>query len=179
MTEYYLDIETTGLNPNSDQIITIQYQKLDPLGKLRILKSWESSESKIIEEFLEIFLKEGIETWKFIPVGYNLNFDFRFLSIRAKEVLEIEISRDWFDSKPKIDIKDTYIIARQGEFRGTTLTNLVKKQGENLDIPQLFLDKKYQMIENYVVDETKRFIHLYLFLKHNLGALFDEYKPLQ
>ena len=69
MTEYYLDIETTGLDPNSDQIITIQYQKLEPLGKLKVLKSWESSESQIIEEFLEIFVKEGKETWNFIPVG--------------------------------------------------------------------------------------------------------------
>jgi len=29
MTNFYLDIETTGLNPRKDKIITIQYQELD------------------------------------------------------------------------------------------------------------------------------------------------------
>ena len=46
MPGYYLDIETTGLDPESDQIITIQYKKIGfasakPEGPLIILKSWK------------------------------------------------------------------------------------------------------------------------------------------
>ncbi|KKK91948.1 hypothetical protein LCGC14_2707790, partial [marine sediment metagenome] len=29
MVNYYLDIETTGLDPKTNKIITIQYQRLD------------------------------------------------------------------------------------------------------------------------------------------------------
>lgn len=178
MVEYYLNFETTGLDPNTDQIVTIQYQKLDPLGKLRILKSWETSEKDILKEFINIFYKDGKDNWNFIPVGYNLNFEFRFLRIRAKRILDFDIDVYWFDSKPKIDVRDTYIIGRQGEFRGTSLDSLVKKEKGDVEIPKLFSEKKYDQIEDYVIDETKRFVHLYLFLKHRLRALFDEYKPL-
>ena len=42
---YYLDIETTGLDPLQDKIITIQYMELErntgkPVGPLKILKEW-------------------------------------------------------------------------------------------------------------------------------------------
>ena len=44
---YYLDIETTGLDPLRDKIITIQYMELErntakSVGPLKILKEWES-----------------------------------------------------------------------------------------------------------------------------------------
>jgi hypothetical protein len=46
LPEYYLDIETTGLDPKKDKIITIQYQRLGMLsgreeGPLTILRSWD------------------------------------------------------------------------------------------------------------------------------------------
>ena len=54
VAEYYFDMETTGLNFNTDKIITIQWQELDgmtgePVAELNILKSWESSEKEILE----------------------------------------------------------------------------------------------------------------------------------
>ena len=56
MASFYLDIETQGLDSEVDKIITIQYQKLkwgtnEPDGPLVILKSWESSEKEILEQF--------------------------------------------------------------------------------------------------------------------------------
>ena len=50
---YYLDIETTGLNPYQHKIITIQYMELErntakPIGPLKILKEWESDEKTIL-----------------------------------------------------------------------------------------------------------------------------------
>ena len=57
MGNYYLGIETTGLEPGNSKIITIQFQELDwkakPIGKLNILKEWESDEKSIIKEFIE------------------------------------------------------------------------------------------------------------------------------
>ena len=55
MTEYYFDTETTGFDPSEDKIITIQFQELDrftgkPIGDLKILKEWESSEKEILTE---------------------------------------------------------------------------------------------------------------------------------
>ncbi len=60
MPEYYFDIETNakGSKPDveNDEILTIQFQKLGTVsghkeGELTILKSWESSEKEILEQF--------------------------------------------------------------------------------------------------------------------------------
>ena len=58
MVNYYFDIETTGINPQEHQIITIQYQELNWEGKpkkdLIILKEWESSEEDIVTKFRQL-----------------------------------------------------------------------------------------------------------------------------
>ncbi len=81
---YYLDIETTGLNPYQQKIITIQYMELErntakPTGPLKILKEWESDEKTILTEFIS---NSGINDdykFNFIPVGFNLEFEHSFL----------------------------------------------------------------------------------------------------
>ena len=65
---YYLDIETTGLNPFYHKIITIQYMELErntgkPVGLLKILKEWESDEKTILKRFIEDFVPEN--DWAF------------------------------------------------------------------------------------------------------------------
>ena len=80
---YYLDIETTGLDPLRHKIITIQYMELErntakPVGQLKILKEWESDEKTILTKFIE---ESGInDSYKFtfIPVGFNLQFEHSF-----------------------------------------------------------------------------------------------------
>ena len=54
---YYLDIETTGLDELHNKIITIQYMELErntakPTGPLKILKEWESDEKTILNKFI-------------------------------------------------------------------------------------------------------------------------------
>jgi len=54
---YYLDIETTGLDPLHAKIITIQYMELErntakPIAPLKILKEWESDEKTIHGRFV-------------------------------------------------------------------------------------------------------------------------------
>jgi len=53
LVEHYFDIETTGLDPERDKVITIQTQRLvgrtgEPIDEVNILKEWESSEKEII-----------------------------------------------------------------------------------------------------------------------------------
>lgn len=105
MTEFYLDIETvnkdindtnetSNLNPSTEKIISIQFQQLSPstgrsIGPLTILKEWESSE----------------ENFGFIPVGFNLPFEFRFLSHKFSEYGEHVDPFKIIHDKPHLDLK--------------------------------------------------------------------------
>ncbi|MEM5793246.1 MAG: hypothetical protein QXY45_02715 [Candidatus Aenigmatarchaeota archaeon] len=77
MTEYYFDIETYSPqdrpNPETDKIITIQFQRIDlrngkPKEDLIILKEWESSEKQIVTEFFNRFFADRSNVWNFVPV---------------------------------------------------------------------------------------------------------------
>ena len=53
MPKYYLDIETLGLEPSTDKIVTIQYAEIDYItgeqkSELKILKECKSSEKDIL-----------------------------------------------------------------------------------------------------------------------------------
>ncbi len=93
MPDYYFDIETNPRMPKpdykNDEILTIQFQRLDSRtgekeGDLTIFKSWESSERDILERFYSIFNPE--ELWVFVPIGFNLSFDFFSLLIGLNRV---------------------------------------------------------------------------------------------
>lgn len=56
MGNFYLDLETTGLDPAKEKIITIQFLEIDrntaaKKGELRVLKEWESSERDVLLQF--------------------------------------------------------------------------------------------------------------------------------
>ena len=56
MANYYLDIETTGLDEVESKITTIQYVELErgtgrQLGELTILKEWELGEKEMLRKF--------------------------------------------------------------------------------------------------------------------------------
>src|SRR5581483_5989882 len=96
----YFDIETLGLDPQNDKIITIQYQNLiyDDDGKpdhnaeipdtikpgLHILKEWETSEEFIIQHVYNDLLSPERRD-KFEPVGNNLSFEGRFIKAKLKK----------------------------------------------------------------------------------------------
>ena len=79
MGNYYLDIETTGLNEFENKITTIQYVELDrdtgnQLGELTILKEWELGEEEMLSQLTEKTTITNKYEWGFVSVGFNLKF---------------------------------------------------------------------------------------------------------
>jgi len=178
MPNYYFDIETTGLNPKKDKIITIQFQKLDrntgkAIGPLKILKEWESSERGILQEFLG---KSGIlddNDWSFVPVGYNLSFEHNFLKERTAvhSFTPIDIMQ-----KPSIDLRAIGILMNKGEFRGSGLDKITGKASNGRNIPSWYHGGEFDKIISYIENEAKSFIELHSWLLKEMPECMKKFK---
>src|SRR3989338_11669046 len=168
--EYYLDIETQGLNPETDKIITLQYQQINsegnPVGNLVILKELELGEEELIKRFLTVFRK-----WEFIPVGMNLGFDFRFLLTKIQKYTGGKIDLLELSSFPHLDIKPILVLMNGGNFKGAKLSNFTEKGQNSIAIPLYYKNKEYDKILGYVEKEAIEFIKFYKYLKNNLVLL--------
>jgi hypothetical protein len=160
MPLYYFDLETTGIEPGINMLVTIQYARLsrdlEPESDLTILKVWEfNSERDLIKFFLEES-KFFEDPFVFVPVGVNLLYDMIFLYKRARLYRLIgrplaDILRD----KPFIDLKPILVIFNNCEFRGYGRfidMHMVTKTGGQ-DIPVLYAKKEYGKIVEYIRDE--------------------------
>lgn len=160
----YLDIETTGkTNPEEEKITSIQYQYLDkdffPIGKMIILKEYKSSEEEIVREFYKI-LYQG-NKWKFIPIMQNGLFDFRYLFCKFKKYGLIKESEDvlnLFYNIPIIDIHSMLVLVNKGEFVGSGLDNLTKKEHSGKYALDMYEQKNFTEFENYVSQEKEAFL---------------------
>jgi len=178
MTNYYLDIETTGLNPETSKIITIQFQELDGItgeakGELVILKSWKSSEKDIIEKFIELTDICGDSVWNFIPHGYNLKFENDFLMKRAEfyGLQKIDIL-----NRPSVDLHPIGIMMNNGNFKGSGLDKITGKIGTGMDVLEMYTFDAYDKIEEYIRKETQEYIKLYSWLKKRMPKLLQEFR---
>lgn len=178
MTSFYLDIETMGLDPATDKIITIQFQELDrytgeAIGELIILKEWESSEKQIIKEFIEKSSMLDDYDFSFVPVGYNLNFEHNFLKMRSEinNLPSLDIL-----SIPFIDLRAIGILMNDGQFKGSGLGDLTGKKGEGSQIPIFYQNKEYDKIIDYIKNETEEFIKFNKWLYKKMPALLPEFK---
>ena len=178
MGNFYLDVETTGLNPDVDEILTIQFQELDrrsgaAIGELVILKAWESSEKNILERFLgeTSFLDEY--DFSFIPVGYNLGFEHNFLKRRAEVhgLPEIDIL-----SKPFIDLRVIGILMKGGEFKGSGLNKITGKDRDGMMVPIWNKVGDYDKIVEYISMETREFIKFNVWLYWRMPELLREWE---
>jgi len=172
--EYYFDTETTGLNPQKDKIITIQWQRVngftgEPISELQILKEWESSEKEILKEFLPNLMCE--EPFDFIIVGKNLMFDFIFLSNKLEKYGLGKLDLNYCYERVTLDIKPILVMINKGNFRG--YDKVLDKEGTlaNVKVPQLYKDKRYPEIIKYIEEETKVFLKAYQIFKREMPSL--------
>ena len=173
MTDYYLDIETTGPDVENDEILTIQFQQLGTASgrnesDLNILKSWESSEKEILEDFFDIFDPRGKNKFSFIPIGMSLHFEFFMLHNRwKKNGIDVPLKTLIYDI-PHVDIKPILTILNGGMHKGASLGVFTGKKNNGAVIPELYANKDFKGIEDYIVEETEEFIKFYQLIKSKL-----------
>ena len=178
VSEYYLDMETTGLDPGKDQIITIQYQRLGMVsgrteGDLKIIKTWDSSEKEVLELFNPIFLGRG--PFSFVAIGNNVPFMYTFLVERSRiHGIESPDPVYIFGSKPYLDIKPFLVLMNGGSFKGASLDRFTNLSLKGDAIPKLFYEGKFEAIEDHVREKAKEFQELYRHLKENSSSLVPD-----
>lgn len=182
MPDYYFDIETYSKTPdpnfNDDEIIAITYQQIDSRtgeikGKLNILKSWESSEKETLQKFHPIFNPE--KKWDFVPIGCNLSFDFTSLIYRWRKMgIEVNV-RNLFAEHPYIDMQSILIMLNRGSIKGATLEKFSGKRYSGAKVKEWYEAKDYRAIQDYIEDESDKFLKLYQFLIQRLPSVWLEF----
>jgi DNA polymerase elongation subunit (family B) len=149
LVEHYFDIETTGLDPERDKVITIQTQRLvgrtgEPIDEVNILKEWESSEKEIIKKMTPLLTCKN--PFDFIIVGKNLLFDFMFLNKRAEKHGLKGLDMRCFYNRASLDLKSILVMINDGNFKG--YDKVLDKKGKLADVkvPELYKEKKYREI---------------------------------
>ena len=142
-----------------------------PVGPLKILKEWESDEKTILTRFISDFIPEN--DWAFIPIGFNLQFEHKFLWQRciSNGLKPVDIL-----DGPFLDLKTVGVIMNKGEFKGAALHNLTNKPHGGGNIPQLYAEKKYGEIESYIKRETEEFTTFCTKLYKELPQLLQLFK---
>jgi len=177
MPTYYLDIETTGILPQRDKIVTIQYQELDrntakPIGELVILKEWESSEREILQDFIGSTDITDPYPFSFVPVGYHLMFEHNFLRER---LASYGLPRIDILSKPFIDLHSLGVLMNRGEFVNSGLDKITTKPFSGAGIPIWYKEKEYWRIEDYVKAEASAFLDFAQWLYREMPQLREKW----
>ena len=185
MADYYFDIET---NPHKerpdfkgDEILTIQYQEIDcrtgnEKDELVILKSWESSEEDILQKFHKVFNTDN--PWAFIPVGFNLSFDYFSLLYRWRALGIDEnpkLPKFIFSDRPNIDLKPIIVLCNCGMFKGASLGNFIGKKDSGLKVSEWCKAGDYDSAIGYVKDEAERFLKFYRCLAEKMPGVWREF----
>lgn len=161
MPHYYFDIETTGLDPQRDQIVTVQYQRIDTykgyaIGPLKVLNTWDDdqSEKSVISTIAPMLMDPN--PFSFVPVGNNLPFDFKFLAAKFQQYLGLDVDTLYFLMRPNLDLKPLLIFINGGKFKG--YHHLLGKEGNGSNIPSWYSQGEYNKIIEYVKSEASAFI---------------------
>lgn len=185
----YFDIETTGIDPEHEKIVTIQYQPLfyDLDGRrqdlktfeslspeLTVLKEWESDEKSILQKaYNDLEMDPGKHSgfhW-FEPIGNILSFEGKFLKARMKHhgILG-ENGHLKFGQLNVMDLRPLMILINNGNY---DTAKFFGKVGYNAHVPYWYKTKDYVKIENYVKEEAISFAKTLDYLVANLPKLKD------
>jgi hypothetical protein len=174
MPAYYFAVEgyKTGetYDPATDNLITIQYQKIDlttgePLGELVILKEWKSSEKEIVTSFYNQFFRPGTPVTNFIPVGQNLDYAYELLvAMFRKYDLPPVTSHELWYQRPRFDLRPIIVLLNDGRFAGASLDSFTLKQGDSRHMEKWHDKQDFDRIEHYVREETGRFLKVLQYL---------------
>lgn len=176
---YYFDMETTGLNPEKNKIITIQHQKLDekmgePIEELHISKEWELSEKELLRTFLPQI--QCSNPWDFIIIGKDLLFDFNFLDKRSKIHGFNGFDISYCYERIFLDLKYTLVLINNGRFKG--YGRVLDPSGflSNVDVPRLYQEGKFQEITAYIKRRAEVFLKAFQTLKSELPTFRESFR---
>ena len=171
MPKYYLDIETLGLEPSTDKIVTIQYAEIDYItgdqkSELTILKEWETSEKDILEKFSKFI--NTMEDKFVVFMGFNLNFEARFFLERGKlyQMYTDLLKYAW------VDLRVIAILNNKGKLRGSSLGSLVNKPSGK-HTKEYYDAGEFDKILSYVNDESDRIIELHHLLLKEIPTMYE------
>jgi DNA polymerase III epsilon subunit-like protein len=174
MTEYYFDIETEGVDPLVDKIITIQFQEIangKPVGDFHVLKEWEQGEKRIVEEILDRGVLDA--DWVFVPIGNNLKFDIIFVMEKAQQYGLQEWNagkvKYYFFTKPMIDIRSVLVLMNEGKFKGSGLDAFTGKK-KGVHVPIWYQEGKFDEVLTYIETEKDETLALYREVASILGT---------
>jgi hypothetical protein len=187
MPAYYFAMEGYPVgekpDPAVDSVITIQYQKIDlttgePLGELKILKAWESSEQSIITTFSDQFFKPQMPVTHFIPVGINLDYEYEMIIAKFKKYnLPVITSHQLYFQRPRFDLKPIIVLLNDGRFTGARLDLFSPKKYDDSHMKKWFEKEEFKKIEHYIREESEAFLKLLQYLnkyKTRLGITRKE-----
>ena len=107
--------------------------------------------------------------WSFIPIGYNLKFEFKFLKAKIPKynLLPIYKTEIILDNKPYIDLHSIGILINDG-FKLSKLSKFTKKNLNGDIIIEYIKNNEWDNIIKYIEDETDAFIDWMKYLSKNL-----------
>lgn len=163
----FFDIETTGLNPYTDKLVTIQVRRNQ---ESTIWKTWELPEPLMVKHFLEYL--DALPRYENL-VGYNImGFDLPFVTARLTLNRMMDETnhtrlyrRKWFDLYHYLgaDFRSVdYWLERLGVRRTCPYTGK--------DIPSLFGSAEYDKIEQHAIEDLELCQRLYT----ELGPIRNE-----
>ncbi len=177
---YYLSIESSTSskdkykNPSTEEIITIQYQKLDgdgyPISNIITLKEWESNEETILKEFLNVYNIHN--SFAFTPVDNMINYSL--LTIGSRLLHHNLISKDGICkllfNRPSINLMPILRILNNMDIRSGLVINKVARD----KIPILYKNKQYNEIEKILEKKSNGMIKNFQSFVSRIPIIFSD-----
>ena len=146
----FFDIETTGLNPYTDSILTIQFKKGT---ELTVWKLWETPEVEILLKFLDYLKPISFDVTIY---GYNcLKFDIPFLVARLNhynllnaDVYKLIYDKKWLDL---YQYKGDNYMSMDRWLDSYGIKRSCPYSGRNM--PLFYENEMYQEIEEHAIDD--------------------------